>query len=163
MDKAILEKIKKIDVVLTDVDGVLTDGGLYYTADGLVMKKFQVKDGMGVRRLRDAGFKTGMITTDTSEFVKLRAERVKMDYVYMGIWKKQDAMNEICKELGKNPENIAFIGDDENDLTIMAEAGFTVCPADAVDNVKDAVDMVLSKKGGEGVFRELAELLLKYK
>lgn len=161
MDEKILQKLKKIKVVITDVDGVLTDGGLYYSEDGLIIKKFNVKDGMGTRLLREAGIESGIISTDTSKIIVKRAERLKIDFSYTGIWGKEETMREICYERNIGPENIAFIGDDINDLGIIAEAGFTACPSDSVDEVLEAVDMVLTKKGGEGVFREFAELILK--
>jgi len=153
-------KLKKIKLLITDVDGVLTDNGLYYTEDGLVMKKFNVKDGMGVVLLRKVGIKTGIISTDGSEIIKKRAERLKMDFVYTGTWEKELKMNEICEVMNISKEEVAFIGDDVNDIGIINEAGLTACPADAVPEIKNMVDLVLEKKGGEGVFRELTELIL---
>jgi len=156
-------KIKKIELVIADVDGVLTDGGLYYTSEGLSIKKFNVKDGMGVLRLREAGIKNAVITTAKSEPVKRRAETLKLDYYFEGVWDKETKLLEICKAENLLPENIAFIGDDVNDLTIIDVAGFTAAPIDAVNEVKKAVDIILSKKGGEGVFREFAELIISVK
>ncbi len=89
MKEEILNKLKKIKVVITDVDGVLTDGGLYYSDDGLVIKKFNVKDGMGIRLLREAGIESGIISTDTSKIMVVRAEKLKMDFSYTGIWGKK--------------------------------------------------------------------------
>jgi len=153
-------KISKIKLVISDVDGVLTDGGLYYTADGMEMKKFNVKDGMGIVLLREAKIKNAIITTATSELMKKRAEALKIEYYYSGIWDKENKLKEICKLENILPENIAFIGDDVNDLGIIGEAGFSACPADAIEKVQQVVDLVLTKKGGEGVFREFAELIL---
>ncbi|MEE9430300.1 MAG: hypothetical protein V3V16_04620, partial [Melioribacteraceae bacterium] len=90
-------KIGKIKLVISDVDGVLTDGGLYYTSDGMVMKKFNVKDGMGVLLLREAGIKNAIITTATSELMKKRAEALKIEHYYSGIWDKENKLKEICK------------------------------------------------------------------
>ena len=163
MDTALKKKLKKIKLFLTDVDGVLTDGSLYYTNDGLVMKKFQVKDGMGTRLLRDAGIKTGLISTDTSEFMKLRGERLKMDFVEIGSWDKDKIMFEICEKLSIKPENVGFIGDDINDLEILKKVGFSACPNDAVEKIKKVSDYVCTNKGGEGAYREVADLILKYK
>jgi YrbI family 3-deoxy-D-manno-octulosonate 8-phosphate phosphatase len=153
-------KSSKIKLVVTDVDGVLTDGGLYYTSEGLVMKKFNVKDGMGVRLLRENGIKNAIITTDTSDLITIRGERLKVDYVFLGIWDKKNKLLEICNSEKILPENVAFIGDDVNDNGIIDIAGFTACPNDAVDEIKDRVDLVLTKKGGEGVFREFSDLIL---
>ncbi len=155
-------KIKKIKLVISDVDGVLTDGGVYYSNEGLVTKKFNVKDGMGVFLLREAGIKNAIITTATSELMNKRAEALKMEYYYSGVWDKENKLKEICELENILPENIAFIGDDVNDLSIIKEAGFTTCPVDAVNKVKESVDIVLTTKGGEGVFREFAELIMKY-
>ncbi len=162
MENSLKKKLSKIKLFLTDVDGVLTDGGLYYTNDGLVMKKFQVKDGMGTRLLRDAGIKTGLISTDTSELMKLRGERVKMDYLEIGIWDKDRVMHEICAELKIKPENVGFIGDDVNDLEILKEVGFAACPNDAVEKVKKVSHYICKKNGGEGAYREVCDLILKY-
>ncbi|MBK7105785.1 MAG: HAD hydrolase family protein [Ignavibacteriae bacterium] len=161
LDLEIINKIKKIKLVITDVDGVLTDGGLYYTSEGMVMKKFNVKDGMSTRLLKEKGIKSAIITTDTSELIKVRGERIKVDYLYLGIWDKENKMNEICEFENISPENIAFIGDDVNDIGIIKEVGFSACPADAVEDVKNIVDLELSKNGGDGVFREFADIILK--
>lgn len=152
--------LKNIKLVITDVDGVLTDGGLYYTSDGLIMKKFNVKDGMGMKLLRDSGIKNAIITTDTSELIKIRGERLKVDYLYLGVWDKDNKLMEICNSEHILPENVAFIGDDVNDSGIIGIAGFSACPNDAVQLIKDSVDLVLNTKGGQGAFREFADLIL---
>ena len=155
--------LKDLLVVITDVDGVLTDGGLYYTSEGLVMKKFNVKDGMGMRLLKELGVKNAIITTDTSELIKIRGERLKVDYLFLGIWDKETKLHEICSLENIPPKNVAFIGDDVNDIGIINNAGFSACPSDAVEEIKDIVDLVLTKKGGDGVFRELVDLIIKAK
>ena len=162
LNEKFASKIDKIKLVVTDVDGVLTDGGLYYTEEGLVMKKFNVKDGMGMRLLRNAGIKNAIITTDTSELTKIRGERLKVDYVFLGIWDKENKLLEICEAENISPENVAFIGDDVNDNGIIDIAGFTACPNDAIDEIKNRVDIILINNGGEGVFREFSDLILKY-
>ncbi len=154
------DRFKVVKLLITDVDGVLTDNGLYYTEDGLVMKKFNVKDGMGVVRLRQAGIKTAIISTDESKIIQKRAERLKMDFVYTGTWDKELKMKEICEIMNISPEEVAFIGDDVNDIGIIEAAGITACPADAMPEIKNMVDIVFDKKGGEGVFRKFAELIL---
>ncbi|MFZ1290532.1 MAG: HAD hydrolase family protein [Melioribacteraceae bacterium] len=152
---------KKIKLVITDVDGVLTDGGLYYSSEGMIMKKFNVKDGMGTRLLKEKGIKCAIITTDTSELIRIRGERIKVDYLFLGIWDKENKMKEICKLENISPENVAFIGDDVNDIGIINEVGFSACPSDAVDEIKNIVDLILTKKGGDGVFREFADIIMK--
>ena len=156
-------KLSRIKLVVTDVDGVLTDGGLYYTDEGLVMKKFQVKDGMGMRLLRLADIKNAIITTDDSELIKIRGEKLKVDYVFLGIWDKENKLLEICRTENISPENVAFIGDDVNDIGIIEAAGVSACPNDAVIEIRDRVDLILQKNGGEGVFREFSDLILKHK
>ncbi|PID62585.1 MAG: 3-deoxy-D-manno-octulosonate 8-phosphate phosphatase [Ignavibacteriae bacterium] len=157
------KKLKNIKLVITDVDGVLTDGGLYYTEEGLVMKKFNVKDGMGMRLLKMQGIKNAIITTDTSELIKTRGERVKVDYLYLGIWDKDVKMKEICELENISPEEVAFIGDDLNDLEIIEAVGLSACPNNAVDAIKEKVDLILNLNGGEGAFREFADLILANK
>ena len=156
-------KLNHIKLVITDVDGVLTDGGLYYTSDGLVMKKFNVKDGMGMKLLKDSGIKNAIITTDTSELIKIRGERLKVDYLYLGVWDKENKLLEICASENISPENVAFIGDDVNDIGIINIAGFSACPSDAVLEIKNLVDLILPTKGGQGAFREFADLILRSK
>ncbi len=157
-----LNKLRKIKLVVTDVDGVLTDGGLYYSSEGLVMKKFNVKDGMGTRILREEGIYVGIITTDgeTDKILKKRAERLKLDFLYTGVWQKEEKLHEVCDKYKIGFENVAFIGDDVNDLSIIENVGFSAAPADAVNSVKQKVDLVLQTKGGDGAFREFADLLI---
>ena len=160
--KEIASKLKKIKIVLSDIDGVLTDGGMYYTEDGMVMKKFFVKDGMGTTLLKKAGLLTGVISTDVSLINKTRAERLKMDFLYLGVWGKDKTLDEICEQTKLSPENIAFIGDDVNDLQILQKVGFAACPVDAVDEVKKIVHYKCKNKGGKGAYREVVDLILKY-
>ena len=154
------ERLSKIKLVITDVDGVLTDNGLYYTDEGLVMKKFNVKDGMGAVLLRKKGIKTAIISTDESSIIKKRAERLKMDFIYTGTWEKDLKMKEICAIMNISADEAAFIGDDVNDIGIINAAGITACPADAMPEIKSIVDFVLPQNGGCGVFREFAEMIL---
>lgn len=153
-------KLKKIKLVVTDVDGVLTDGGLYYTEEGLVMKKFNVKDGIATKRLRDSGFECGIISSDGADLIKVRNKRLKMDFVIIDTWNKLDKLKEICKEKKLELENVAYLGDDINDLEIISGVGFSASPSDAVDSVLDSVDHICKRKGGDGVFREFAELII---
>lgn len=158
--KNLKSKIKSIKLVITDVDGVLTDGGLYYTQEGLVMKKFNVKDGIATRRLREYGFECGIISTDGPDLIEVRNERLKMDFVITGSWDKLDKLKELCVEKKINLTNVAYLGDDINDLKIIGAVGFSGAPSDAVDSVLSVVDYVCKRKGGDGVFREFAELII---
>jgi YrbI family 3-deoxy-D-manno-octulosonate 8-phosphate phosphatase len=153
-------KLKKIKLVVCDVDGVLTDGGLYYSDSGLAMKKFNVKDGMAVRLLREVGIETAVVTTDISEMIISRARRLNIEHCYIGEWNKEEKVKEICNSLGINMAEAAFIGDDVNDLKVISEVGFSACPADAVAKVQEKVDYICKAKGGEGVLREITEMIL---
>lgn len=156
----IKERLREIRLLITDIDGVWTDGGLYYTEEGLIMKKFNVKDGMAIRILRQAGIETAIITTDVSKPILARAETLGIENIYTGVWNKEVSMDELCDKKGLKRCNVAFIGDDINDLSIFAAAGFTACPSDAVDSVKKVADIILANKGGDAVFREYAELII---
>ena len=156
-------KLSRIKLLLTDVEGVLTDGGLYYTDGGLDFKKFNGKDGMAVKLLRETGLLCGVISSDKSDIIKTRAERLKMDFALTGVWEKKAKAEELCAELGISLENCAFIGDDVNDIELIAASGFSACPADAVRAVQDSVDYVSTLPGGNGVFREIADMILKSK
>ncbi len=160
---SLIEKISKIKIMLTDIDGVLTDGSLYYTDDGLVMKKFFVKDGMGAVLLGENGIEVGIISSDKSETASARAKRLNLELVYYGVKNKKEVVNEICFLRNVKLENIAFIGDDVNDVEILQAVGFSACPSDAVDEVTKIVDYVCKKEGGRGAFREVADLILKNK
>lgn len=155
--------LQKIKIVLTDVDGVLTDCGMYYTETGLWMKKFNVRDGMGSSLLRKAGYKVGIITTDKTDIAKVRGEWLNLDYIFYGIDDKKKILEQICLKEKVDFENVSFIGDDVNDLTILESVGFSAAPKDAMAEIKNIVDYVCSKKGGEGAFREYANLILSAK
>ena len=155
-------KIKKIKLVLTDCDGVLTDTGVYYSDQGEVMKRFSIRDGMGVERLRKlAGIETGIVTGEFSGSVKKRAEKLKIEELHLGAKNKIDVLNEILIRRNLKTKNIAFIGDDMNDLEIMKVVGLSACPSDAMTEIKNISDYVCKNRGGNGAFREFAEIIIK--
>lgn len=157
----ILEKARRVRLLLADCDGVLTDGGVYYSARGEEMKRFQIKDGMGVERLRErADVETGIVTGELSESVKRRAEKLKITELHLGIKDKAKVVAEIAGRRGLGLEEVAYIGDDVNDLAAMGLVGLSACPNDAFHEVRNAVDVVCEKNGGQGAFRELAELII---
>src|ERR1700712_1758596 len=156
-----IAKASKIKMLITDCDGVLTDAGVYYGESGEVLKKFNIRDGMGVERLRNlAGIETGIITGELSPSVAKRAEKLKIAQLYLGIKDKPAVLQHILTSLALEPAQIAYIGDDANDLEIMTMVGFTASPADGLFFVRDKVDYVCQAKGGEGCFREFAELII---
>jgi 3-deoxy-D-manno-octulosonate 8-phosphate phosphatase (KDO 8-P phosphatase) len=164
MTEEIKEKASKIKLLLTDCDGVLTDGGVYYGEQGEVLKKFNIKDGMGVERLRKlADIQTGIITGELSPSVSKRAEKLQIVELHLGIKDKLLVLMQIMVNKNLSREQIAYIGDDVNDIEIMQKVGLTACPADAISFTKKIADYVCENKGGEGCFREFAELLIASK
>ena len=155
---------KKIKLFLSDVDGTLTDAGMYYGHDGEQQKKFNTHDGKGFELLRKANIKTGFITSEVSEIVLKRAEKLKIDFLFQGVSNngKLDVAKEICKEQNISLEEVAYIGDDINCVELLEKVGAAACPKDAICQVKNIIGIkILSKKGGEGVVREFIDYLLK--
>ena len=158
------EKAAEIKLLLTDVDGVLTDNGVYYSEAGEVMKRFSIRDGMGVERLRKlGGIETGIITGEMSPSVARRAEKLGIVELHLGVKDKLGKLSEILERKQLQWSQIAYIGDDINDLEVLEAAGISACPADAMDPVARIVDYVCQHNGGNGAFRELAEWLIKWR
>jgi YrbI family 3-deoxy-D-manno-octulosonate 8-phosphate phosphatase len=154
---------KQIKLFLSDVDGVLTDGGMYYSENGEELKKFNTRDGMGFQILREAGIKTGIITSETTKIVERRASKLQIDYVSQGKKNggKLTAALEICEKEGINLSEVAYIGDDINCLELLSKVGYAACPSDAVKAVKNIPGiLILSTKGGAGAVREFIEYLI---
>lgn len=152
----------KIKLFVTDVDGTLTDGCMYYAENGLELKKFNFKDGMGFKLLRDLGIKTAIITSENTPIVKKRADKLKVDYLSMGSWAKLEFVKKICDELNISLNEVAYIGDDINDIELLNSVGYKACPNDAVKKVKSINGiMVLDNIGGNGAVREFIELLIE--
>lgn len=152
---------RTIKMLLTDCDGVLTDGGMYYSEKGDEQKKFNTKDGLGLQRLKDAGIKRGIITGEDTQIVVNRANKLKLDYMFKGVNDKLSVMKEIAEKEGIALSEIAYIGDDRNDIECIKAAGLGITVADAVKEVKECADHILSAKGGQGAVREAAELILE--
>jgi 3-deoxy-D-manno-octulosonate 8-phosphate phosphatase (KDO 8-P phosphatase) len=158
------KKIEKIKIVVTDNDGVLTDTGVYYSAKGEEFKRFSIRDGMGVERLqKHVGIKTVIITGENSGSVKARAEKLKITEYYLGVKDKLKVLEEIKRKNNITEENIAYIGDDVNDIAMMKLVGLTATPADGTNFIKDFADFICSSSGGNGAFREFAELIIAFK
>lgn len=152
----------KIKLFLTDVDGVLTDAGMYYTESGDEFKKFNTHDGMGMKLIREAGVKTGIITTENTKIVERRAAKLKVDYLYQGAYPKVAAAQEILDKEGFTWDEVAYIGDDVNCIELLMNVGLAACPANALPKVKALPGIIhLEKSGGEGVVREFIELIFE--
>lgn len=154
-------RASRIQLILTDCDGVLTDGSLYYTANGEAAKVFHIHDGLGFKLARQAGLKTGIISGRQSAALELRARELRVDYLYQGNDAKLSAYEEIRTAENLANEQIAYVGDDLHDLVLLRRVGFAVAVADAVTEVKAAAHFVTERRGGCGAFREAVELILK--
>ena len=150
-----------VKMFLTDCDGCLTDGGMYYSEHGDELKKFNTKDGMGFSFLREKGILTGVITGEDVELNRRRVEKLKLDIYKPGCRDKASAIKELCRQYRIGLEDVVYVGDDVNDLEVIQMVGFGCCPADAVPQVKAAAKYVAAAKGGEGVIREIIERLDK--
>jgi len=157
------DRCRKIELIFSDVDGVLTDGGVLYDNQGIEIKKFHIRDGLGIRLWQKAGFKFGVLTARTSHIVKLRAAELNIEIVRQGFEDKLPVAKEAVAELGLSPDQVCFIGDDLTDLPVMQYVGVGIAVADAAAEVRDAADYVTNSPGGRGAVREVAELLLKSK
>lgn len=151
-----------IKILLTDCDGVLTDAGMYYSENGDELKKFSTKDGMGIQLLKEKGIKFGIITGEASQLVIRRAEKLKADECFIGIDDKLSVLEQIKQKYGLRYDEIAYIGDDINDIMVLRAVGFSCCPFDAVKEVKQIVDMICNASGGQGVVREVVEYVFRY-
>jgi len=150
-----------IKLVLTDIDGVWTDGGMYYDNQGNEWKKFNTSDSAGVLFLRNLSVPVGIITGENTEIVKRRSEKLKIDYLFMGIKDKLKVAHQLCKELNLNlSEDVAYIGDDVNDIPLLKIVRISATPANAPKYVKPFAKWQLKKRGGEGVFREFVERIM---
>ena len=148
-----------IKLILTDIDGVWTDGGMFYDNTDLEFKKFNTKDSAGVLFARRAGIEVGILTGENTEIMARRARKLKIDLLHQGVKNKKKLIQEIIAERGIAWENVAYIGDDLIDIPSLQLAGFSGCPADAPGYVKDVVHFITPRKGGDGCFRDFIEEL----
>lgn len=154
-------KARKIRLLLTDVDGVLTDTGVYYSDAGEVLKRFSIRDGLGVERLRQiVNVETGIITGEGSASVKKRADKLQIAELHLGIKEKVRILEEIMERTSLDREQIAYIGDDMNDLEIIKTVGLSGCPGDSFPSIKKIADYICAARGGQGAFREFAEFII---
>jgi len=158
--------VKSLDLkfLVLDIDGVMTDAGIIYTDSGDEIKKFHARDGLAIISLINAGFHVGFLSSGFKEnIIKHRAKVLGVQKCYIGTWKKLEVLEKWCKELNISLQNVAYIGDDLNDIPVIPKVGVSACPADAAEPVKELVNIVLSLGGGKGCVREFADkYLYKY-
>ena len=160
MKKQIRDKIKMIKLLATDVDGTLTDGGMYYTTKGDVMKKFHARDGMGVNLLKRRNIPTILITKEMNSINKKWAKNMNIKKVYEGVREKEKLVKILCNQFKVRSGEICYIGDDVNDIELMKKIGLSACPADANYIVKKESDVILKTQGGKGALREVVDLIM---
>ena len=155
-----LSVLRGIKLFATDVDGVLTDAGMYYAESGDEWKKFNTRDGMGIKLLQRAGIITAIVTQERTKLVARRAEKLAIPELHQGVMDKLALIREMAVRYGLTLSQVAYIGDDINDVEALKAVGFSVAPADGMPEVAAAVDYVCQKKGGEGAVREIVEMIL---
>src|SRR5690606_30790861 len=155
------KKIFLPKLVITDIDGVWTDGGMYYDQTGNEWKKFNTADSAGVLFLKMLNIPIAIITGEDTEIVKRRAEKLKIEHLYMGVKDKVTIAKQLCDDMNITLDEVAYIGDDLNDMALLKLVGLSAAPANAPVYVKKIVDLVLETKGGDGAFREFVESILK--
>ena len=160
-DEALAARCRALKLLLTDVDGVMTDGSVLLLPDGAEAKAFHVRDGLAVVLAQRAGLRTGLISGRVSEPVARRAAELGMTVVRQGVGDKRRVFREVLAEHGLRPEEVAYIGDDVNDLPVLAEAGLSAAPADAPLEVRLQAFMVTEAAGGRGCLREFVEAILR--
>jgi len=153
--------LKHIRLLATDVDGVLTDAGMYYSESGDELKKFNTRDGMGIKLLQRAGFITAIVTQERTKLVARRGEKLTIPEVHQGVMDKLTLVREMAGRHGLALDQVAYIGDDVNDVETLKAVGFSATPADGMPAVAAIVDYVCRKKGGEGAVREITDMLLE--
>ena len=157
---ALLRALRRVKLLAMDVDGVLTDAGMYYSESGDELKKFNTRDGMGIKSLQAAGLVTAFITKEKTAIVERRGQKLAVPEVHQGIDDKLAALTMLAQKYGLSLEQVAYIGDDVNDLDALRAVGFSAAPADAMPSILQAVNYICAKKRGEGAVRELADLIL---
>lgn len=153
--------LREIRLFATDVDGVLTDAGMYYAESGDEWKKFNTRDGMGIKLLQKAGIITAIVTQERTKLVARRGEKLAIPEVHQGVMDKLSLVREMAARYGISLDQVAYIGDDVNDLETLKAVGFSATPADGMPPVAAVVDYVCSKKGGEGAVREIIDMILE--
>ena len=157
-----MNDIYKIKLFASDVDGTLTDGGMYYTDQGELMKKFNTRDAVGLRLLQEQDVHVALITGEDSDIVRVRAKKLKIEHVYCGVTDKLKILNELCVALNISTQQVAYVGDDINDLEIIQNVGLSFAVSDAEPIILKSAMFKLEKSGGAGAVREAANYVLEH-
>ena len=157
----VLRRLSKVKLLCIDVDGVMTDGGLYYADDGRIQRKYNVKDGVGIKRAMQAGVEIAIVSAGASGSVPERAKSLGVKYAYTGVEDKLAVVGKLCETLNIDIGEAAHMGDDLNDVPLMQAVGCAITVADAHEEAWAAALIITEKKGGEGVVREICDLLVK--
>lgn len=152
-------RLAKIRLLVVDVDGTLTDAGMYWSAEGEQLKKFNTRDAKGLELVRKLGIEVAIITSENSPIVTARARKLEIQHCFVGVEDKRPCLESLAKKLGFSLRDVAYIGDDVNDLKCLTISGFSACPADAVDAVKSQVQYIATQAGGRGAVREVCDLI----
>lgn len=160
-DQLLAERCRRLKLVLSDVDGVMTDGTILLLPDGSEARAFNIRDGLGIVMAHAVGLRTGLLSGRSSELVARRASELRMAVVRQGARDKGQALREILASEGLRAEEVAYVGDDFNDLPVLAEVGLSAAPADAAFEVRAQAFMLLSAAGGRGCLREFIEAILR--
>ena len=158
--KELSNKAEPIEYFFSDVDGTLTNGTVLYSIQGEYLKQFSFRDGTGFYLLKKMGITGGIITGENSEIVVRRAEKLKLQFCFLGIEDKLDVLEDFLYSQNRSLINLAYIGDDLNDLNILSKCGLSFCPNDAVDTIKKTADIICKSNGGFGAFRDAVEHLI---
>jgi 3-deoxy-D-manno-octulosonate 8-phosphate phosphatase (KDO 8-P phosphatase) len=159
--QALADRCRKLRLVLSDVDGVLTDGTILFLPDGRELKPFHIRDGLGIVLAQRAGLRVGIVSGRKSDVVSRRAAELGMTIVLQGVVDKRAALRELLQREGLQPSQVAYIGDDLNDLAAMQEVGLSAAPADAAREVREQAFMLTDARGGHGCLRDLLEAILR--
>lgn len=153
--------LERIRLLALDVDGVLTDGGVYVLEDGTEFRRFDIKDGLGLKRVMEAGIEVAIISASNARPVLHRAERLGIRHVYLGVQDKLRTLERLCQDLGIKLEQVAYMGDDLPDLPVLRAVGLPCAPANAVAEIRELPLLLTSSGGGDGAVREICEILLQ--
>ncbi|MBD85234.1 MAG: hypothetical protein CL743_01755 [Chloroflexi bacterium] len=158
----VIFRMNKIKLFISDVDGTLTDGGMYYSSQGELMKKFNTRDAVGLRLLQESNVKVALITGEDSDIVRARAAKLNIDHLFTGINDKVKILDHLCSELNITPKQVSYVGDDINDLEIIKQVGLSFAVYDAEPIISDTATIQLSTSGGHGAVREAARYILEH-